>query len=469
MDNRQGTIVAYAQTRLTTGQIAGNDGLIIHSQALDNTEGQLQSAAELTVDTQGQTLTNQQGVIATNTQATLTTGTLDNTKGLIAGNSGLTLRSQALDNTEGILQSVADLTVDTHGQTLINQQGMIAANAQTTLTTGHLNNTTGQIAGNGGLNIHSQALDNTEGKLQSAANLTVDTQGQKFTNQQGRVAAEGFVQLHSGELDNHQGHVQGGSKLEIDTGAVQLINRQGTLLSAGTTNIPPRALDNQQGQLQSVGDVSLRAAGQVNNHDGLIRGGQALSIGTETFINSAMQAKDKGIEANHLLLTAKTLNNTVGAIRTDIAQELHIHESVDNNRGLISSADRLMVTDNQKSSLKIHNLDGTFIAGKQGQIQAESLSGDGQILSQGDMDISLKQAFDNQKTVAANGNLRLHSAAGVTNHHHIKAGDTLELNTPQVNNTQAAEISAAHTHIETDNLLNHRLIDGESTSVRVGG
>ncbi|WP_211286028.1 hemagglutinin repeat-containing protein [Xenorhabdus innexi] len=493
LTNQHGVIASNSKTTLTTGdidntkgQIIGDKGLEISSQALDSTEGKLLSVSELNINTNEQKLTNQQGVIVSNTKATLKTGDIDNTKGQIAGNEELTIISQALDNSEGQLLSAVDISVDTQGKKftnrqgklaaegaatlhtgdLDNQQGIIIANTQAKLEVGNLDNIKGQIAGNDGINLQSKALNNTDGKLQSAADLMVDTQGQLLTNKRGALVSDGQTTLYTGAIDNEQGQIQGGTGLVVDTGNQSFSNQQGALLSLDTTDIKTRSLDNHQGQLQSVGDMSLTVPEQINNGDGLIRSGKTLSIDTDVLSNIATLSKeDKGIEANSLFLTAGELSNKEGVVRTTSEQVLHVRNSVDNSQGFISSKNQLAVTDDNKNSLRIDNSDGIVITGNQGQIQAKSLSGDGQVLSQGDMSINLKKTFTNEKIVAADGNLDFGSAGEVINKNKILAGNSLKIKAPQINNTATAEISAVNTHIKTENLINRGLIDGERTHI----
>jgi filamentous hemagglutinin len=52
------------------------------------------------------------------------------------------------------------------------------------------------------------------------------------------------------------------------------------------------------------------------------------------------------------------------------------------------------------------NTGGTLLAASKLSLDADSLSGDGEVLSQGDMSLTLRQAFHNAGRVIANGNLQ---------------------------------------------------------------
>ncbi|WP_387696271.1 hypothetical protein, partial [Photorhabdus sp. RM157S] len=74
-----------------------------------------------------------------------------------------------------------------------------------------------------------------------------------------------------------------------------------------------------------------------------------------------------------------------------------------------------------------HNRQGTLIAGKQADISAGALSGDGQLLSQGDMAVTLTEDFYHTGNTAANGNLTLKTTGNILNDRQIKAGQALHL------------------------------------------
>ncbi|UIL51050.1 hemagglutinin repeat-containing protein [Pantoea agglomerans] len=496
------------------GQLGAKGTLQLDSGLVNNQAGRIESAGDLKLDSHGNSLVNRDsgttGGLYSGGVLTLYTGQIDNQRGFITGSQGsliqagdvnnregtltggrdlLSMTTGELQNQGGLLQAGSDLTLDTQGHALINsdsgnqrgiialndltlrsgginnQTGFIAAGNQATLIGAELNNSQGQIAGNGGLSINGQALNNSAGKLQSAGDVTINTAGQALTNQQGLIAASGNTRIDSGSLDNQQGQIQGGKELTLNLGQNLLQNQNGKLFSAGTTTLMAGQMINTSGQLQSIGTASLALTQQLDNSGGLLKSDRGLDITTPLLINRDTQQSGKGIEADQLSVQASSLDNSQGALRANTRLALTIQQALDNVSGLISSADTLTIQDSaQGQTLALNNRQGTLVADKEAQIIAASLSGDGQVASQGNLGIILADDFYNQGEVSANGTLRLTSGGTVTNDGAITAQQALFLTAQNVSNQASGEISAQQTHITAaDTLENRGLIDGELT------
>ncbi len=501
------------------GLLGARGTLQLDSGALNNRAGRIQSAQDLQLDTHGNSLINresgttggvtgggaltlrtgdidnQDGVLTARGDTQITGGKLDNRGGTLASGSGqLGLTVGEVQNQGGLLQAAGDMTLDTQGGALINtdsgdrrgivamknltlrsaglnnQSGFIAAQGAATLTADALNNAQGQVAGNAGLTLNGKAINNSDGRLQSAGDIIIDTAGQTLTNQRGTIAGSANTRINSGLLDNQQGHIQGGQDLTLNTGQNALLNQGGSLISAGTLTLTADQLNNQSGQLQSVGNGWITLARQLDNTGGLIRGGQGLDITTPQLINRETRQDGKGIEATNLTLQADTLDNTHGALRASSRLALTVRRALQNVSGLISSTDTLKVQDAaQGQTLAINNLQGVMISGREGQINAASLSGDGQVLSQGDLGITLAKDFHNLAEVKANGSLRLTTPGTVTNDGIITGQQALWLTAQNVNNQATGEISGQSTHITAGDTLNNTgLIDGGLTHLVAG-
>ncbi|WPU21310.1 hemagglutinin repeat-containing protein [Cedecea neteri] len=526
LDGRQGVILGQ-NVRVDThqqafshqgGQLMAREELRLDTGQLDNSAGRIQSGGDGQLDTHGQTLTNrengktggiltggaltlktgdidnQRGVVVSSDMARLTTTDLNNQQGQLTGHGGLDLTTHTLTNTAGRLQSDADLTINTQGYALDNadsgdrggvvalkdlhlssghlnnQAGFIAAGGQADLTTTTLNNSHGQVAGNGGLSLHSQALDNADGKLQSAANVLIDTAGHTLDNQRGHIVGDGQTRIDSGTLDNQYGHLQGGTDLAVSSHQNALNNQHGTLLSAGSLTLNAGQLNNQSGELTSQVNGQLTLTKQLDNTQGQVRAGHTLNIDAGQIINRDTNTPGKGIEAGSLTMSTQTLDNTYGALRATVQLTSTVRQALENVAGLVSSGGVLTVRDDaQGQQLSINNREGTLIAGTEGQITAATLSGDGQVLSQGNLGLHLAHDFHNTRTVGANGNLTLETPAAIVNDGRITAGDTLTVTGQQVTNTAQAEISAQETHVNAqDTLTNTGLIDGSLTHLTAG-
>ncbi|MCK3669954.1 hemagglutinin repeat-containing protein [Photorhabdus noenieputensis] len=492
-DNTQGTVqlAGNGKLSLNTQRWLGDKGKLLTNGALTIQAGELQlnhadtQAGQITIN--ADTLSHQGGVMQQQGKdtLTLTTRRLDNQHGTLAGNGNLNLKATTVDNRHGnivaadkgsLTLTVSDTLGNQSGRVLSGGQltlrtgdinntgGIIAADGKTTLTSAELTNTQGQIAGNGGLDIHSQQLINREGTLQSADALTLDTDGQLLDNQQGQIIGEGKTTVTSGPLDNHHGHLQGG-QLAIDTRHAALDNRDGKLLSTDTLTLNTHQLDNRHGQVQAVGDTQLDVDTQTDNTGGLIRGGQQLTLNTARLINRETAHTDNGVEAQNLTVNAQQVDNTQGALRAANHLQAQVSHKLDNAQGLISAGKQLTVDDKSgHTSLAINNRQGTLIAGEQATINAHSLSGDGQLLSQGNMAVTLTEDFHHTGNTAANGNLTLKTTSNLINDRQIKAGQALHLDAHHLTNNAAGEISAKQTQIQVHDTLNNTgLIDGGLT------
>ena len=491
----RGGIVARGGLQLQTGEIQGSKGFIqgqnvvidTHQQTFLNQQGFLSAQGDLWLNS-GE-MDNRAGILVSTGTTQLNSGALTNTDGKLVADKDLTLTTGAVNNQRGLLQAGNLLSLDTQGAELINtdsgasggiiafndldlrsagitnQSGFIAAGKQATLTTGELNNSQGQVAGNGGLAFNGLAINNTEGKLQSAGDLTINTAGQTLSNQRGLIAGSGNARIDSGLLDNQNGQLQGGEALTLSLGQNALFNQSGKLFSAGTLALTAAQLNNQSGQLQSLGSVALLLAQQLDNSGGLIKSDRELDLTTSQLINQDTRQAGKGIEADSLTLQANTLDNSQGALRAITRLALTVKQALENSGGLLSSSNALTVTDGaQGQALTIHNQQGTVIADNAAEIRAASLSGDGQVLSQGNLDITLAGDFDNRSEVKANGALHLTTGGKVTNSGAITSQQALWLTAQKVTNQTSGEISAKETHITAaDSLNNTGLIDGGLT------
>nr|WP_024967752.1 hemagglutinin repeat-containing protein [Pantoea sp. IMH] len=496
-DNQQGRLGAQGTLQIESGTLNNRAGQIesaqdlqlnTHDDLLVNRDGQLIGGETLRLYTGD--IDNQHGLLTGMNAAGITAGDVNNQAGTLSGGKGvLTLKTDELQNRGGLVQAGSDLTLDTQGHALINsdsgdrngivamhnldlrsggitnQTGFIAAGNQATLIAGELNNVQGQVAGNGGLTFTGRSVDNSEGKLQSAGDIAIDTAGQTLINRQGVIAGTGSSRIDSGALDNQQGQIQGGEDLTLNSGQNALQNQKGSLLSAGTLTLTAGQLDNQSGEVQNVGTGRLILARELDNTGGFIHGGEGLDITAPRLVNRDTGLSGKGIEAAALSLQSDTLDNGQGALRAADSLEMTVRQTLENLSGLVSSAGALTVRDAaQGQALAINNRQGTLIADKEGQIGAASLSGDGQVLSQGNLAITLSGDFHNEADVKARGTLRLTAKGDVTNDGTIATQQALFLTAQNVDNREAGELSAQETHVTAaDTLNNSGLIDGGLT------
>ncbi|HEX8963624.1 MAG TPA: hemagglutinin repeat-containing protein, partial [Rhodocyclaceae bacterium] len=184
--------------------------------------------------------------------------------------------------------------------------------------------------------------------------------------------------------------------------------------------------------------------------------------------NGNTQGTDQGLEGNSLRLTATQIDNSHGAIRANDALSAIGSSLIDNSAGVISSAGTLTVqdTDPFHKTLAVTNTGGTLIAGQMLDVDAASLTGDGDLSSIGDMRIKLDQDFLHTGQLAANGNARLETAGTITNRSMMKAGSTLDIRAAAIDNQASGTLSATTIKLlatDSHTLTNRGLIDGADT------
>lgn len=208
----------------------------------------------------------------------------------------------------------------------------------------------------------------------------------------------------------------------------------------------------------------------ANNNGGLMVAGDDLKVNAAEILNRDTQSADAnkplGLQGDSVLLTANRTDNTAGTIAAD--SHIGIRGTgaaslLDNTRGSISSGGSIDVAVN-----RVLNQAGTLLAGKSLGVTADTLGGDGSLLSKGDLSLVLQQDFTNLKEITVNGRALISTAGLLTNHSLLQAGD-LEVRGTNVNNTVTGEMSGGRTTVVASNTLTNRgLIDGGQTRIDAG-
>ena len=485
LDNQSGEIFASTQAKINATTVNNQQGTIYAKDQVDLTAGQLN---------------NQQGQMYSEGSANVTVqGDVQNQKGVIVAEQSLNVQSNTLDNTEGTLRSEkADLTVNAQGQ-LINQQGDIYA-AQN-------------------LSINSNGLVNTVGQIASQNQLSIDTQQQQLSNQNGKIIAKA-VDLKTGILDNQTGLIQAEQAVKIDTqnhalinnnsgdqagilsqgsleiaNVSQLDNISGYIAAVGSANITAQNLNNNKGQINSQADLTLQqqaAGGGIDNSAGQIQAQQNVTLNADTINNSGTgshivagealsiiankvinaQTKDAtviaGLDGKNIEINAAELDNQSGAIRASENATLNIQNQLSNQAGSISSLDTLSIGTADKT-LNVNNTGGELLAKNQLNLKANELINKGKIISEGNVDIDIKQSYTHTKDdqISANGTLKLNTDNDLINQSELTAGQKIELSAKNINNEAGASISSNETHLTAqDTVHNQGLINGELTHIQ---
>nr|WP_163504086.1 DUF637 domain-containing protein [Halomonas socia] len=469
LDNREGWIVSHADLSADVGDLVNRSGMLqaagnlsLDSDELDNRQGEVLAGGSLALDADGR-LDNRSGRVVATRDATLSATSLVNSDGLIASLEGdLALNIDgAINNRRGHLEAGGELASLSLG--LDNRDGeIVATRGDIDTLEQRLDNRGGLIAARESLDLASGELDNAGGMLQAGGDLSLDTHGQALRNtDDGTILGEGGVALTAGSLDNTAGLIGAGTVLDLQ--ADTIVNRNGgALLSEADMQLAAASLDNHGGQLQALGDASLDIGGTLSNQGGLIRAGKTLEVSASQVINRQTQGDDQGIEARAIQLDAGGLDNRQGTIRADRLADIQVVEGVNNRDGLISSLDTLAIRAND-----IDNRDGTLIADRSLDLTTARLTGDGRVLSLGDLALRLASDFtlaEGGEMMAA-GDLHLATSGAIDNQGKLRAGETLDIDAARLINAASGELSGTTTHIDAGHLTNRGLIDGVETLI----
>ncbi|HDU5279374.1 TPA: hemagglutinin repeat-containing protein [Klebsiella aerogenes] len=383
------------------------------------------SGARIVVSAASGDITTRDAVVASEKLQLAASGKLNNHGGLLTA-SQLELKAMALDNQQDVIQQTGedDLRLDFRAG-LDNRGGEIASNSHAlTLSTSQLLNQNGTLlhTGSGGISITSEgALDNGEGTIAANGNIKLDADN--LTN-------------HGGKISAAQGDIQLTARHGVD-------NSQGNIIASGDIQLQAENLTNRHGQVGTAqrGRVNLTTSGLLDNQQGTITAFDALGI------------------------QSATVDNRQGELQSGGNLNITIHNrGLDNRQGQIVSAAALEIAG---VNLALANTGGTLLAASKLSLDADSLSGDGEVLSQGDMSLTLRQAFHNAGRIIANGNLQWNlSGLGLINQGFISAGRALNLYAAKLDNRQEGEISAGENHLTVSGeLVNRGLIDGGLTHI----
>ncbi|WP_431022131.1 hemagglutinin repeat-containing protein [Erwinia rhapontici] len=440
--NNSGTLYAGRDTRASVSGQLNNDGMVVaarHTSARAGeinssknavfgggvkTDGRLGESGDLDLTSTGKLASHGQNMAAgkltlqaadidlsdsqtSAAEVALTTqGTLNNDRGTVSAHSGdLTLTSGQLSNSGGTLYAGRDMHTSVSGQ--LNNDGLIAAGRDTLASAGELNSSKNSVFGAG---------INADGSVGKSGNLTLTSNGKLASN--GQNLAAGKLTVQAAEIDLSDSR-SAGSDVTLTSGGALNTDRGMISALSGDLSLTSAQLDNNGGRLESAGKVQVRSAG-INNVGGTM-------VGQQLTLDSAGQA----------------LNNQNGGIAA--------------TEGVTLTAGAL------------NNEGGKVIAGKNLNAGVQSVSGNGQLLSLGDMQLAVNGDFSNVGSTLANGNLDLNVQGALDNAGQLNAGKQLAVTAASLNNQQSGDISGQITHVDVGSSLTNRgIIDGVETVLRAG-
>ncbi|UIL52383.1 MULTISPECIES: hemagglutinin repeat-containing protein [Pantoea] len=394
LNNQRGRMVALdnvAQTwRIdglldnTAGELGNNGDLVLETGSLTNQGGTVKTQAALTMNASA-AVNNSQGKLLAGDALTLSAGAdLNNQSGTLNGGQ-LLLNVQHLNNAQGEIVSQRDLGLTVSG--LDNQAGQIVARGALDIHTGEWNNRGGTAQSETQLSAQASSLNNDDGKLLSSQQLSLSVHDQisnrtgeisgtalkvnssSFDNTQGKVIGQKTLDLIAGQgIDNTQGLLGAGDALTIRTDG-ELNNRGGTLQSNDLTTLAAREMQNEAGKILSGQQLTLNTSGQLSNRSGEISG-KSLLLNTSQIDN----ARGKLIALHDLsLATPQGLDNSGGWIEAGHHLSLNSGGLWQNRDGMAQGGERVTATADQ-----LNNGSGRLQSG--GDL---ALTSHGTILNQG--------------------------------------------------------------------------------------
>ncbi|MBJ9977590.1 hemagglutinin repeat-containing protein [Pseudomonas sp. S75] len=262
----KGDVLLVAQQVQNQGEVVGERQVQVQGQRLDNQGGKIQARGDLQLAL-SQALDNRDGLLRSAGQLSVQTASLDNRSTAATGKGiegqSLLLRADALDNGNGALRADQGIDLGVAG-TLNNDQGLISAGGELRLAD----------------RDPAQArlrVDNGSGTLIAGRLLAINA---AYFSGSGRGLSLGDLQLRQqGDLVL-AGQLQANGTLDLEVGG-QLSN-SGQLLASKALTLRATHLDNSaQGELSAT-RVDLRLSGQLTNR-GLIDGQQVRLQADELF------------------------------------------------------------------------------------------------------------------------------------------------------------------------------------------
>ncbi|WP_253718559.1 hemagglutinin repeat-containing protein [Serratia marcescens] len=351
LDNSDGAIEAQ-NLRLSAGQLVNQRGRLValggaaqHWQVgglLDNAGGTVGSNGDLRLD--AGSLDNQSGTVKTQAGLELhADGAVNNAGGNLLAGNGLTfeagselnnasgtlsgddvrLVAQRLDNAQG--QIIGQGNLDLTASQLDNQRGLMGAGKSLDVRAGDWDNRSGTAQGETAVTATATTLNNDGGKLLSGQTSTLTTSGNatnrggeisatvltvntdRFDNTQGKVIGQARLDLHARQgLDNTQGLLGAGQALTVRTDG-ELNNHHGTVQGNGQTTVSARDIRNEAGKLLGGKQLTLTTSGILGNHEGEISG-ESLTLTAQRLDN----AQGKVVARQDVSLTTQKLSNADG-------------------------------------------------------------------------------------------------------------------------------------------------------------
>lgn len=327
------------------GRISGKNAVTVMGNNVLNHNGQITSEGMTSVAADD-TLDNAKGVIKGD-MVNLSGKNIVNAQGAIQGNQSTFVMADSLDNTDGEIISNGDLTINrasygynTWGaQGVNNTNGRITAKGAINVDAANLNNTSGHLESNGAMSVNTDTLTNNNGLI-SAGNGWNTISASMLNNDNGVIQSLGSdsqLQVSGNNmLSNRNGSIHGEGSVSIN-GALDnmsgIVSADKDLFMYGTSYY-----SDLTSKMEAGGNVDMTVTGTFQNA-GSLKAGQdlALTLGSNGWNSYGGPAQNSGsIAANgHLALQMNSsLFDNSGSIT---ANQMDLQLADLSNTGSISS------------------------------------------------------------------------------------------------------------------------------------
>jgi filamentous hemagglutinin len=302
----------------------------------------------------------------------------------------------------------------------------------------------GQLgASAGSIVINSQGKIENHAQMQAASNIELTSQ-QTVSNHK-QIYAKGQLSIEAKQTIANQGTMVAGHDLSLTSQRVT--NQKQAVIAAGI---------DKQGKLTEQGQLNIKA--QSATLQGQQLAGGHLTIRTQ----DQLTMTGSQTQAGQLTLQSGELNTDKAVIQLK-GNATITSQDWSHQQASLASDGQLTVKAQQ-----INHRDSTLLANGL-KLEAQALSGDGDILSTGDMQIKVQQSVTNQGRILAEGKLKLDTDKQLINQQKIMANKGLSVTAETLTNQAGAEINSGNTRLTIGkHLTNRGLIDGSQVVIHTG-
>ncbi|MFL1558331.1 filamentous hemagglutinin N-terminal domain-containing protein, partial [Pseudomonas sp. O11] len=406
--NAQGRIQSEGLLQLQGERLDNSAGILIGT-SVDVTAQHLNNSSKGSLVSNGgdvtlnisNLLTNAGGVIDAGERSVLVKAltTLNNSGGTLRGKR-LDIAAQHLNNDAGQLLA-GNQGLSYSGQDVSNRKGLIlSGGAHTQLDTASLDNLGGTVQGDT-LTVTANTVDNSSGGLMASLLGNLQLTVEALANRGGKLFGKEQVTISGATLDNSaQGQISGN---QLNLASRDTLTNRGGLIEANQgLTLNGGNLDNSAGgQLRALGGASssLNLSNSLNNQNG------TLEFGSAAFSLDATQLNNQGGQLQHagtglFLINTASLTGSQGSIN-GLGTADWAFGNVD-GLGRVQLNEALTYKSSQGLNLKA----GDRMASSKGlTLDVASLNNGGELLSDGNVSITLSGDLNNSGRIATQQNL----------------------------------------------------------------